>query len=88
MNLHSLKIKCPEGEISSGNNTEIFLDGKPLNGVTQIEVKILPFEMVKVFIELNVENLEVDIPGVVESPKNKNLLVVDVDGKEVGKITL
>lgn len=67
------------GTISTGMNTEVFLDGKPLKGVTFIKFEVKPKGVAKVTIECIADiEFEVDlekspiksIPGIVDPSHN------------------
>ncbi len=55
MTPHRLKIVSTPGEIATGYNTNIFLDGVPLNGVTAVSVYATFGKEVEVKITMNAE---------------------------------
>lgn len=61
---HKLKVfnKAP-GTLSTGFNTAVELDGKPLKKVTFLKFEVHPKRLTKVIIEI-LADVEVDIDGV------------------------
>lgn len=56
-----IRNKAP-GTISSGANTEVLLDGKPVRGVSFIKVEVKPKKLTKVVLEMYCEvEVEADV---------------------------
>ena len=54
--LHKLTVRSKSpGKVSVGANTEILLDGKPLNGVKFLKIEFHPRRVTKVQLELYVD---------------------------------
>lgn len=62
MKLHRIRIaKRPESEGALvGGNTEIFLDDKPLAGVSKLHFRVRPDGAAKVYLELYPGSIEFD----------------------------
>lgn len=62
----TIKQRVPD-QVSTGFNTEVFLDGKPLKGVTFLKIEMKPRKVTKVVIELvsEVEVLDTVIEDIV-----------------------
>lgn len=63
--MHKLQIRNTSGEPSHGNNTQILLDGKPLEGVNSVSIKIEAMHMTEVTIVMCVD-LDVDLKTEIE----------------------
>lgn len=67
----SIKNKNP-GSISTGANTEVYLDGERLNGVSFIKLEFKSHKITKVLLEMYVEaEVESDVIFTSEMPKKE-----------------
>lgn len=64
--LHRLTIKNKRpGELSTGLNTQILLDGKPLKGVKFLKIEAKPKNVIKVQLEMVASIDEVDLNSII-----------------------
>lgn len=82
MKIHKLSIRNTKDGISTGANTEVLLDGKPLKAVRFIKIECSSTKAVKVVIEMYVNLDEVDVN--IEDLKLSE--VTNLDTKEVRSI--
>lgn len=73
-----IRNKAP-GTLSSGANTEVLLDGKPLKSVSFLKVEVKPAKMTKVTLEMYCDvELEADVEmepvQEIEDPTNYTLI--------------
>lgn len=93
MNIHKITIqnrKGCENEWSTGNNVEVLIDGKPVDGITDLQLELRPGELARLTIEMMAQ-VEVDLPnGVLDATiEEKPPTVYDVvngAGEYVGKV--
>ena len=82
--MHRLKITCPIGEVSTGNNVKISLDGVPLEGATFLEFKVSAGELVRATIGLNFSSVDIDIPGLTVREEMEEQIIYDECGFQLG----
>lgn len=84
-NIHHVQIKTSDGNISTGHNTKVFVDGKELLGVTSIEYSLDAWETAKLKIEM-VANVDIDLRTQIESPEE--FKIVNIKGDVIGEVKL
>ena len=83
-NLHHVQIKNMDGELSTGRNTRLFVDGKELQGVSKISYEVDAESIGTLKIEM-CANVDIDLRSQIDTPEEFN--IVNLKGDVIGKFT-